>query len=101
MNKALHLKLSEKQTAGLLLAFRAKKIAFGGYLICAYGNEFFMAGRTFDDGTAERNTLMSLKKKGLLSWRPGFALRGEFTITDVGLEIGNLLGFTVEHKENQ
>lgn len=93
MNKALHLKLSEKQEAGLLLAFKARTMAFDGYLVCAYGNQFFIGGRTLDDGTAERNTLMSLRKKGLLTWRAGLTGRGEFTISYIGLQIGNLLGF--------
>lgn len=79
--------LSAQQVHALKLAGRAKVEAIDGRLICGYGNQFFMAGLTHQHGTAERNTLVSLQKRGLLSYDPGLTRRGEFCITREGLRL--------------
>ena len=62
----------------------ALRLAAQGELVSSYGNEFFLAQQA-SQGTAERNTLMSLHKRGLLRYRPGLSGRGEFKISSEGI----------------
>lgn len=80
-------KLTVQQRAALMLALQAERVAVDRRLICAYGNRFFMAGRTEPEGTAERSTLRSLEKRGLVAYEPGLSGRGEFTITAEGAKL--------------
>lgn len=66
------------------LQLNALRLAERGTLICAYGNEFFLAAGTHVDGTYQRNTLESLRKRGFLDYVPGMTHRGEYNITISG-----------------
>jgi hypothetical protein len=66
----------------------ALDMAKKGELICAYGNQFFIAGKTHDDGVCERNTLEALVKRGLLVKTPDMTGRGRYVLAKKGTEDG-------------
>lgn len=75
------MKLSLKMTTALEMARK-------GELISSYGNQFFIAGMTNEDGVCERNTLEALVKRGLLAKEPDWSGRGRYRITKEGMEHG-------------
>lgn len=68
-------KLSSKMEYALEIVHKGSR-----RLICNYGNQFFLAGGTHDDGVCERSTLEALVKRGLLVKVIEMTGRGEYRL---------------------